>query len=71
MRKQILVAALLLTSLSAFSQDWSADTLITDFPDEYLDTVQLRVSDVVNDVSTIGINFGGTFTGMNFNPSGI
>ena len=34
MRKQILVAALLLTSLSAFSQDWSADTLVTDFPDE-------------------------------------
>ena len=57
----ILASMLLCVGLSA--------QIVEDFPDEYLDTVKLRAGDVVNDVSTIGINFGGTFTGMNFNPS--
>ena len=63
MRKTATIIAALTVCLGLSAQ------VVEDFPDEYLDTVKVRVSDVVNDVSTIGINFGGTFTGMNFNPA--
>ncbi len=45
------------------------DTLITDWPDEYLDTVQVSFSTKLNDYSMIGFNYGVTLTGMQFSPS--
>ena len=46
-----------------------ADTLITDWPDEYLDTVKIEYTKKLNDYSMIGFNYGVTFTGMQFSPS--
>lgn len=39
-----------------------------DFPDEYLDTVNLIKKSGINDYMTIGVNYGVTFSRQTFNP---
>ena len=40
-----------------------------EFSNEYLDTVVIRRQDKINNYSTIGFNYGVTFSNMDFNPS--
>lgn len=46
-----------------------ADTLITEWSDEYLDTVKIDYATKLNDYSMVGFNYGLTLTGMQFSPS--
>lgn len=66
-----LLALLIAVALPAqeFKRLEVKDTIRTSYPNEYLDTVKLAIQTVVNDVSTIGFHVGGTFTGMQFNPT--
>ncbi len=45
------------------------DSIITFWPDEYLDTVKIEYASKMNDYSMIGFNYGVTLTGMQFSPS--
>ncbi|MBQ9475232.1 MAG: PorT family protein [Bacteroidales bacterium] len=45
------------------------DTIRTDFPVEYLDTVVIRKQEKINDYSMIGVSYGVTLSRQNFNPS--
>lgn len=46
-----------------------SDSIITDWPDEYLDTVKLDFTRKMNNYSMIGFNYGAALTGMSFSPS--
>lgn len=65
MRKTIILALLLLLPFAAGAQD----TLRTEFPNLYLDTVKVRVNSNINNYSMIGFNAGVSFNRMSFNPS--
>lgn len=79
MRKALAVVGMLLCGLVLSAQDIKlkqADTTpifkeefeMPDWSDEYLDTVKITLPEI-NNYSTIGVSFGGTFTSMSFNPS--
>lgn len=78
MRKALASVGMLLCGLVLSAQDiqlQQADTVrvvkdeleFPDWSDEYLDTVKITLPEI-NNYSTIGISFGGTFTSMSFNP---
>lgn len=62
--KKLPILLLALLSFAAYAQTEPAP----EFTDDYLDTVQVRKSDVINNYSMIGVNFGVTFSQMSFNP---
>ena len=66
MKRLICVLTVLAVGFRCFA--WQADTVVTSFPDEYLDTVQIDHSLKINNYNTIGFNWGVVATGMNFNP---
>lgn len=45
------------------------DSIVVDWPDEYLDTVKLSYTDKLNNYMMLGVEYGATFTGMQFSPS--
>lgn len=45
------------------------DTLVTEFPKEYLDTVQIKKKTQINDYSMIGASYGIVMSQQIFNPS--
>lgn len=56
-------------SIQAMAAGVPSDSLITDFSDEYLDTVELSTSKSINNYSMLGVNYGITLTSMVFNPN--
>lgn len=67
LRKTIMSIILGLALLPLHAQQ--KDSIIVDFPDEYLDTVKIKVQDKINDYSMIGASYGVTFSRQYFNPS--
>lgn len=63
MRKTILAISLLLSCILSYGQQ-----IRTDFPDEYLDTVELKRSLKINNYSMIGVSTGITYTSAILNP---
>lgn len=63
--KRILI--LLLALLPAGLLWAQTDTL--EFSNEYLDTVNVRRNTTINDYAMIGVNYGGTFSTVYFNPT--
>lgn len=56
-------------SIKKDSLTTTLDSLITDWSDEYLDTVKLDYAQKLNDYSMLGFSYGVTLTGMQFSPS--
>ena len=67
--KTILTTAILimLGALSAGAQ--VADTLLPPLTDAYLDTVQIKKNKGLNNYTMIGVNYGASFSYMQFNPA--
>lgn len=65
MKKFLILSILILLGFEAAARQ--LDTLT--FTDEYLDTVVVKRNREINNYSTIGFNYGVTFSNMDFNPS--
>lgn len=60
---------ILLSLLIPFSSVLAQEPGRLEFTDEYLDTVVVTKSREINNYSTLGFNYGVTFSNMDFNPS--
>ena len=60
MKRLLPLLLCIIAPLSLYSQE--------EFPDEYLDTVNIVKSNHINDYMTIGVNYGATFSQQVFNP---
>lgn len=65
----ILLFPALLLSFRTTASVPPSDSLVTEFDNEYLDTVVLKTDKSINNYSMIGVNYGVTLTSMTFNPS--
>ena len=71
MKRPVLTAILLLAAvLPSAAGSHRTDTLeVTEFSNEYLDTVKVYRKRTINDYSMIGVNYGVALCNMAFNPS--
>ena len=73
MRKLLLTLLLAALPLAASAQKDLKERLARidtmEFSDEFLDTVQIKKSSKINDYFLIGVNYGVSFSQMDFNPS--
>ena len=68
MKRLIITIAALLAAFSASAFTQKPDSLATDFPDLYLDTVKIEVPEI-NDYNMIGVQYGVSFSRMTMNST--
>lgn len=68
MKSILTISMALFLPLFSFAEEL-ADTIRTDFPVEYLDTVDIRKKDVTNNYFMVGFNYGVSLNEMNYNPT--
>lgn len=69
MKKIIFILSLFILSVEVFAQNVQGDTLAVTFSKEYLDTVKLKRKFLMNDYSSIGIEYGVSLNRVSFTPT--